>query len=94
MSVYDDGEFRIEAVWKELVEYWEGSHGYVFDAAWGVDPGSLYVPAPNDWDAATPVWMHGRREEIVTRLDAHSGHNVVELAPSGDQLPAWRLLAQ
>lgn len=92
MSVFDDGNFRIEAVWKELVEYWEGDRGYVFDAAWGVEPGNLYVPAPEDWDAATPEWMNGRRDEIVARLIAFSHHNVVEDEPSGGELLPWRLL--
>ncbi|WP_349865013.1 hypothetical protein [Leifsonia sp. WHRI 6310E] len=88
----DDGSFRIEAVWKELVEYWEGDHGYVFDAAWGVEPGDLYVPAPQDWDAVTPEWMNGRRDEIVARLITRSHHNVVELPPGGVELVEWRIL--
>lgn len=92
MSIFDDGNFRIEAVWKELVEYWESDRGFVFDAAWGVEPGDLYVPAPEDWDAATPEWMNGRRDEIVARLVAFSHHNVVQLAPSGGELHPWRLL--
>lgn len=92
MSIFDDGNFRIEAVWKELIEYWEGDHGYVFDAAWGVEPGDLYVPAPEGWDASTPEWMNGRRDEIVARLVAFSHHSVVELAPSGGELLRWRLL--
>jgi hypothetical protein len=67
VSIFDDGNFRIEAVWKELVEYWEGERGYVFDAAWGVKPGDLYVPASEDRDAATPEWMNGRRDEIAAQ---------------------------
>lgn len=85
MSIYDDGNFRIKAVWKEVVEYGEGDRVYEFDAAWGVEPGELYVPAPRDWDAVTPVWMNGRRDEIVTRLITRSHHTVVELPPSSGE---------
>ncbi|MFE4951636.1 hypothetical protein ACFQ9V_16180 [Leifsonia sp. NPDC056665] len=92
MSIYDDGNFRIKAVWKEVVEYWEGDCGYVFDAAWGVEPGELYVPAPQDWDAVTPEWMNGRRDEIVARLISRSHHTVVELPPSSGELLGWRVL--
>lgn len=75
-----------------MVEYWEGDHGYVFDAAWGVDPGNLYVPAPEDWDGATPEWMNGRRDEIVARQVGCSQHHIVELEPRVGELLLWRLL--
>ena len=94
MNLYDGGTFRIETEWKELVQYWEGDHGYIFDAGWGVDPGDLYVPAAEDWDAATPDWMNGRRDEIVARLIERSRHTVVELAPGSSDLVPWRLLAR
>lgn len=91
MKTYDADAFNIEPRWKEEVIYWEGARGYLFDAAWGVQPGRLFVPAPEDWDSVTPDWMHGRRDEIVERLRKHSHHDVIEEAPVGGQLADWRI---
>ena len=39
---YDGGSFFIEWRWKEIVVvYWEGGQGFLFDAAWGVEPAPL-----------------------------------------------------
>lgn len=71
-----DGSYQIEPRWKEEVVYWEGAHGYVFDAGWGVDPGVLYVPSSASWDSAVPQWLQGRRDEVVSRLAEHSRHRI------------------
>lgn len=70
--------WRIEWRWKEEVRYWEGDHGYLFDAAWGVEPGHLFVPTEAAWDIIVPPWLQGRREEIVSRLRNHSDHEVID----------------
>lgn len=78
MAGFVGNGFAIQSLWKETVHYWEGPRGYSFEAGWGVEPPVLYVPAPGLWDACVPEWMHGRRDLIVARLDAHSGHTVVD----------------
>jgi hypothetical protein len=75
---FDGGRFAIEWRWKEEVVYWEGGHGFLFDAGWGVDPPWLYVPSPRIWDVVVPRWLTGRRPEVVERLVAHSGHRVMD----------------
>lgn len=77
MPIEGDG-FSIEHRWKEETVYWEGQRGYLFDGGWGVDPPVLYVPGPEIWPDVVPEWMVGRREEIVGRLIAMSGHQVVD----------------
>ena len=69
--------FEVEHRWKEQVFYREGENVFLFDGGWGVTPRALYVPPAADWDAATPPWMHGRRDEIVARL-AQTGDRIVE----------------
>lgn len=69
-------EYTIKSIWKEEVEYREGDAAFRFPAAWGVTPFRLYVPAEVDWDHVTPTWMHGRRAEIVSRLERDSTHDV------------------
>ncbi|WP_229939430.1 hypothetical protein [Plantibacter cousiniae (nom. nud.)] len=76
MQTGEDAEFEVEPRWKEEVVYWEGAEGFVFDAGWGVDPPVLYIPFPEEWDAVTAPWMHGRRDEIVERLRRHSRHRI------------------
>ncbi len=71
-----DGAYEIEPRWKEEIVYWEGGRGYLLDAAWGSQPGVLYVPAPAAWDAVVPPWLRGRRDEVVRRLAEHSRHRV------------------
>lgn len=78
MRGYVGDDFSIDFEWKEVVHYWEGSHGYWFDAGWGVDPPWLVVPEPEKWDACVPEWMRGRRDVIVARLIEHSGHEVID----------------
>ena len=39
-------------------------------------PPVLYVPTAKVWDIVAPPWLCGRREEVVTRLAAHSGHSL------------------
>ena len=92
--IHSAGDFRIEARWKEEVAYWEGPHGYVFDAAWGKEPRNLYVPEAEDWSERTPRWMWGRRDDIVDRLTKFSQHNIVEEAASADEPTAWQFLAE
>lgn len=74
----DEAPFELEARWKEQVFYWEGRHGFLFDAGWGVEPPVLYVPPAGEWDACTPPWMHGRRDVILSRLDGFARHRLAE----------------
>lgn len=74
--------FSIEQRWKEVVVYWEGERGYLFDAGWGVDPRVLYVPSAEAWPDAVPDWMRERRDEVLERLRRHSGH-VLDETPVG-----------
>ncbi len=76
--VFEGEGYRIEWRWKEEVVYWEGEVGYLFDAAWGVEPGRLFVPTAAAWDAVVPEWLQGRREDVVSRLRSHSGHEVFD----------------
>jgi hypothetical protein len=78
MASYEGGGYEIEWVWKEVVNYWEGDHGYSFDAGWGVTPGTLYVPSAAIWAEVMPEWLRERRDEVVGRLRDHSGHDLVE----------------
>jgi hypothetical protein len=73
---FDGGSFRISYEWKEMLTYWEEDHGFVFDCAWGVSPGDVYVPAEDLWDTVVPPWLVGRRAEVMDRLLRHSGHAV------------------
>jgi hypothetical protein len=34
------------------------------------------------WDRAVPRWLRGRRDEVIARLEAHSGH-VLEATDNG-----------
>lgn len=70
--------FRIEYRYKEEVVYWEGSHGFLFDAGWGVTPAVLYVPSADIWQEVMPAWLRQRRDEVVGRLRDHSAHSVQE----------------
>jgi hypothetical protein len=74
----DDGSFEVESRWKEQVFYWEGERGFLFDAGWGVSPPVLYVPPADEWEGCTPAWMHGRRDLILSRLEARSRHRIAE----------------
>lgn len=67
---------EIEFLWKEEVVYWEGSRGCVFPGAWGGEVLVTIVPDDASWDAVVPLWMKGRRPEIVERLEADSRHRV------------------
>jgi len=73
---FEGGAFSISTTWKELLTYWEGNQGYVFDCGWGRDPGTVYVPTEEAWDKVLPSWLIGRRAEVVARLAKHSGHIV------------------
>jgi hypothetical protein len=84
--------FEVEGRWKEEVIYWEGSRGFVFDAAWGVQPLVLYVPSEDEWDSVTAEWMVGRRALIVSRLVERSGHVLREGAHRDD--PAGRTVGR
>jgi hypothetical protein len=70
--------FRIESRWKEEVIYWEGDHGFRFDAGWGVDPSVLYVPSAGIWQEVMPAWLRDRRDDVLARLRQHSGHILQE----------------
>lgn len=65
-------EFR----WKEMVIYWEGSKGVVFDGGWGAEPIETYVQDDESWDLVMPAWLVGRRSEVVARLKANKSHVV------------------
>lgn len=66
--------YEIEFLWKEEVVYWEGPHGCVFPGAWGGDVLVTVIPDAASWDAVVPVWMKGRRPEIVERLEDDNRH--------------------
>ena len=68
--------YEIEFRWKEEVIYWEGSRGAVFLGGWGVDPPVTVVPDATTWDRAVPMWLKGRRDEVVGRLQADRRHVV------------------
>lgn len=95
-AVTSDGHtFRVESRWREEVVYWEGEHGYLLDAGWGVEPPVLYVPSASMWDEVVPDWMRGRRSAIVGGLEAKSGHVLAEdihgyyrQSPESRELPA------
>ncbi len=70
----DDDTYSVKAKWKEEVVYREGDQSIVFDAGWGVEPPVLYVPSEWAWDLSTPAWLHGRRAEVVARLERDSRH--------------------
>jgi hypothetical protein len=75
---FDGGPFRISYEYKEMVTYWEGDDGFVFECAWGVEPPILFVPSERSWDSQVPPRLIGRRSEVVDRLAKHSGHIVEE----------------
>lgn len=73
----DDGaEFRVVTHDREVIAYWEGDRAVLFDAGWGAKPPTLYVPSEEIWDDVVPEWLRGRRELVVGRLAAKSGHRV------------------
>ncbi|HKY16917.1 MAG TPA: hypothetical protein VJM33_18465 [Microthrixaceae bacterium] len=72
----NDEEFEVELRWRERVIYWEGSHGFEFEGAWGGAPRYTIVPNEQDWDEQVPPWMRGRRDEIVRRLDNYPAEEV------------------
>jgi len=76
MDTEDNWRIRIHD--KEMLDYWEGDDGYVFDCAWGVAPGTLFVPPASIWEDSVPSWMRGRREIVLQRLRERSGHDVVD----------------
>jgi hypothetical protein len=76
--IFEGDDFVISYPWKEQIDYWEGDHGFRFDAGWGVDPAVLVVPSPGIWAEVMPDWLLNRREEVVDRLAAHSGHRLAE----------------
>jgi hypothetical protein len=66
--------YSVEGRWKERLVYCEDGREFDFDCAWGVDPYVVYVPTADLWDRVTPEWMHGRRNEILTRLREEGTH--------------------
>ena len=87
-DVAGDG-FTISYEWKEMLIYWEGGNGVVFDCGWGVEPSVVYVPAEEAWDGLVPNWLVGRRAAVVDRLRRYSAH-IVEDDPGWKQA-SWRL---
>lgn len=68
-------DFREE--WKERLVYREDGKEFTFTCGWGTTPGVVYVPAANAWNYVTPEWMHGRRDEIIERIQIHVGSRYV-----------------
>lgn len=94
MGFRGDG-FEIEHRWKEQVIYWEGGHGFLFDAGWGADPPVLYVPSPDIWREVMPVWCRDRRDEVIARLRDHSEHVLKEdVHGYYRESPATRVIAR
>jgi hypothetical protein len=83
-------DWSVESLYKEQLAYREGERSFVFDAAWGVDPYLVYVPDAATWDDVVPDWLRGRREEVVGRIAATSGHTVVETDTGYGGDPAHR----
>lgn len=71
-----DLDFRFEWHWKEELHYWEGHRCQVFHCGWGIAPPVVFLPSAPGWDAKMPRWLHGRRAEIVDRIEQHSDHVV------------------
>jgi hypothetical protein len=69
-------DFRFDWRWKEELHYCEGDHSQVFHCGWGVSPPIVFLPSQGGWDAKMPDWLHGRRAELVARIEQHSGHVV------------------
>lgn len=87
---FDGGSFRISYEWKEMLTYWEANQGFVFDCAWGVDPGNVYVPSALSWDSVVPNWLVGRRAEVIERLAKYSGHIVKDASFEYKRSEKWR----
>ena len=66
--------YAIRAEWKEVVVYSEGDETLVFSAGWGVTPPTLMVEGPLGWARSKPSWAASRRDTILARLVAESGH--------------------
>lgn len=77
-------DYKITAKWKEVLIYAEGENEFVFSCGWGVHPGVIHVPSASCWEEATPEWMHGRRDEVIDRLqDWAKDHDVLEETDRG-----------
>lgn len=76
MSQLVDVDFRFEWRWKEELHYSEGAETCVFHCSWGVSPPVVFLPSAVAWELRMPAWLHGRRDELVARIVAHSGHTV------------------
>jgi hypothetical protein len=76
---FDGGSFRISFEYKEMLTYWEGKDGFVFECAWGVTPPVVFVPSERSWDSQVPPYLVGRRAEVVDRLAKYTSH-IVETA--------------
>jgi hypothetical protein len=50
-----------------------GLRRLVFDGDIGPRHRLIYVPRPATWDDETPAWAHGRRSEILRRVQEASG---------------------
>jgi hypothetical protein len=69
--------FSIEFRWKEEIIYWEGDRGFAFFGGWGATPPITYVPDAETWDHVVPDWLRGRRDQVISRLNAERGHVLV-----------------
>ena len=69
-------DFRFEWRWQEELHYREGDDTFVLRCGWGVSPPVVFVPSAAGWDRRVPDWLRGRRDEIVARIEEHSGHIV------------------
>jgi hypothetical protein len=70
--------YRVDAHREDRIVYeesngWFGLRRMVFDGDTGPRHRLIYVPKPATWDAETPVWAHGRRSEILRRLQEACG---------------------
>jgi hypothetical protein len=73
-----DPDFKVEPRAREIIAYWEGDRAFLFDAGWGVEPPTLYVPSEAIWEQVVPDWLKGRRAEVIDRLARRSGHRIEE----------------
>jgi hypothetical protein len=72
-------DFRFEWRWKEELVYHEGDQRMVFYCGWAAEPPIVFVPTAAAWDDKTAGWLRGRRDEIVERIERHSGHVVMSV---------------
>ena len=69
---------RVTSKWKEeLYVFDEEGHSFTFDCAWGAHPLLAYIPSVERWPECVPIWLHGRRDEVIAAIKSVN-HEVVD----------------